>query len=306
MEELILDQDFLDKMGDYLTMKKYSYNTWLTYMLTLKKMAKKYGKLNQKIAFQWLKQYSDPPKIAIINLINNYCIDNDINFYIKVVRMRRKERKIPNIITFEEVKLLVDSIPNPYKLMFKCLFNIGAGLRISELVRMRYGKFNWATWLEDKTQNGLLILEKSKRGKSRAQNVPATLMSELYDYAYENNLIDEWRLPQDVLVFDFGLHKYKPELYKIDREKWTVEYIHHAADHLRYKILQKYPEKIIGKKITLHTLRHSRATYLYNYENLSIEEISKLIGHEKIITTMIYVHISPKKLMDSVKNVKSV
>ena len=47
----------------------------------------------------------------------------------------------------------------------------------------------------------------------------------------------------------------------------------------------------IEKKITCHTLRHSYATHLLE-DGLDIVTIQKLLGHETILTTMIYLHIA--------------
>jgi site-specific recombinase XerD len=47
----------------------------------------------------------------------------------------------------------------------------------------------------------------------------------------------------------------------------------------------------IKKEVSLHTLRHSYATHLLE-DGLNILIIKKLLGHTKIETTMIYLHIA--------------
>lgn len=47
----------------------------------------------------------------------------------------------------------------------------------------------------------------------------------------------------------------------------------------------------ISKKVTPHVLRHTTATIALQ-NGMPIEEISKLLGHEKVDTTMIYAHTS--------------
>ena len=222
------------------------------------------------------------------------------------MKIRRDPRKIPDVLTFEEVKRFIENIPKEYSLIFKCIFNIGAGLRISDAVKMRFGNINWSQWIENRNDQGIIILRKSKRNKDHVYNIPQPLMEELYKYAEENKLIDEFGFPEDVLIFNFGIEKFKPKLRIEDKERWIVEYIQHSADLLRYNVLSKYSEKILGKKIRLHQLRHSRSSYLYNEEGKTIEEIKELRGDENISTTMIYVHIGKKKLIDGMKNVKSV
>ena len=47
----------------------------------------------------------------------------------------------------------------------------------------------------------------------------------------------------------------------------------------------------IQKKINLHTLRHSYATHLLEY-GLDIVSIMELLGHSRIETTMMYLHVA--------------
>jgi integrase len=310
MQELILDEEQLQKIADWMIVKKYSCSTWYNYTMYLKKIAKKNGKIDQEIAFAWLGKSKNPAQVAIISLINNYCIDNSIDFFLKSVRIRQQPRKIPEFMTFEEVKRLAESIPMPYSLMLKCLFNIGAGIRVSDLVKMRFENFNWATWLENKEEQGLLILRKRKRGKDSPQNVPHKLMQELYNFATSAELVDEMGLPEQGLVFDFNAAEFKPDLREEDLALWTMKYIKHANNTLSYHIFKKYGINFLStlgsRKIHLHTMRHSRATYLYNEENKSIEELKELRDDADISTTMIYTHIGKKKLFDKMKDVKSI
>jgi site-specific recombinase XerD len=47
----------------------------------------------------------------------------------------------------------------------------------------------------------------------------------------------------------------------------------------------------IAKDVTVHTLRHSYATHLIE-DGLNIVTVKDLLGHSKIETTMIYLHIA--------------
>jgi site-specific recombinase XerD len=47
----------------------------------------------------------------------------------------------------------------------------------------------------------------------------------------------------------------------------------------------------IKKEVSLHTLRHSYATHLLE-DGLNIVTIKGLLGHAKIATTMIYLHVA--------------
>jgi site-specific recombinase XerD len=47
----------------------------------------------------------------------------------------------------------------------------------------------------------------------------------------------------------------------------------------------------IQKRVTLHTLRHSYATHLLEF-GMDILTIKELLGHQRITTTMIYLHVA--------------
>ena len=53
----------------------------------------------------------------------------------------------------------------------------------------------------------------------------------------------------------------------------------------------------IKKKVTVHTLRHSYATNLLD-QGVPINYIKDLLGHVKIGTTLIYLHVTTRKLME--------
>lgn len=52
----------------------------------------------------------------------------------------------------------------------------------------------------------------------------------------------------------------------------------------------------ITKKASFHTLRHSYATQLHE-QGVSIRTIQELMGHSKVQTTEIYIHVSTKDII---------
>jgi integrase/recombinase XerD len=53
-----------------------------------------------------------------------------------------------------------------------------------------------------------------------------------------------------------------------------------------------------GKKVSLHTLRHSYATHLLE-AGVSLKAIQKYMGHRSLQTTMIYLHLTESAEVDS-------
>lgn len=84
--------------------------------------------------------------------------------------------------------------------------------------------------------------------------------------------------------------KYNYNLPKISNQKYN--------DYL--KLLIAHPEVNINKKVTSHTARHTFATYLLN-KGISLETVSKTLGHSSIKQTQLYARILSNKVIDDMK-----
>ncbi|MBS5908710.1 MAG: tyrosine-type recombinase/integrase [Dysgonomonas mossii] len=84
--------------------------------------------------------------------------------------------------------------------------------------------------------------------------------------------------------------KYNYNLPKISNQKYN--------DYL--KLLIAHPDININKKVTSHTARHTFATYLLN-KGISLETVSKTLGHSSIKQTQLYARILSKKVIDDMK-----
>jgi len=304
MNELILTNELLENILEFIKIRRYSYITYNQYSARLIAFFKKYKVLNRENLMHYLKKIKYPSERTILTLINEYCFQENIDFRITIPRMISKERKFPKTLQIEEIKLMILSAPKPYDLMLRCIFNIGGGLRISEAIKLSWNHFRWIEWLKEK-EDGILVIKDTKRGKNIVVNVPKQLMNDLYLFAIEKDLLNEWRVPVGGVVFPMGIGEWQSDLYQYDLEKWKQEYLKHSYDWFRYNILKKYCEKAIGKKINVHMLRHSRATDLLD-QGIPIERIRELMGHSKIETTMIYAKMNPKKTLEVVKGINEI
>lgn len=55
-------------------------------------------------------------------------------------------------------------------------------------------------------------------------------------------------------------------------------------------------------KYSVHKLRHTAATLMYQYGDVDIRALQELLGHESISTTEIYTHVSNERVRDAVEN----
>lgn len=56
------------------------------------------------------------------------------------------------------------------------------------------------------------------------------------------------------------------------------------------------------KKYSVHKLRHTAATLMYQYGNVDIRALQELLGHESISTTEIYTHVDNSQIRSAVEN----
>ena len=306
MESFELTDPQCLEIMDWMNMKGYSYNSIRQYKHTLKKLQLNHRSLTNDNLRKIIKSFNHQNQRAVLHLINSYCYDKGLDFRLLIPRIKVKPRKSPEIYSNEEVKLIVSSAPKPYDLALRCIFNMGAGLRVSEIIKLSWNHIRWPDWLANQEGYGVAVIKSGKGSKDRVVNIPTNLMKDLYEFAKESKVLNEFRIPIGGMIFSFEHNDYKQELQKQDVEKWKNEYLRSCYDMFRHQIIKKYCEKALGKKIKVHNLRHSRATYLYEIEKVPIERIQLLLGHSNLATTMIYTKVNPVSTFELLKQTKEI
>lgn len=184
------------------------------------------------------------------------------------IKRPKKEKRIPTVLTKEEVRKLLNSLwNNKSKLMVSMLY--ACGFRVSELTNLKVQDIN----LVEK----IGFVKQGKGKKDRIFNIPQFLFEDIKKQIEEQkNLNTEFLFsnPSD------GKKLSSSNLEKIVR-KATIR----AG---------------ISKDVHCHTLRHSFATHLLE-SGTDLRKIQELLGHASISTTELYTHISNEQL----KQVKS-
>lgn len=206
-------------------------------------------------------------KIVSIKLFHKYLSEEykikDVSSKIINPRLRRK---LPNILTIEEVDNLLDiKLNTPFDYRNKAMLELmySSGLRVSELVDLKLNNID--------LDNGYVrCLGKGK--KERIIPIGEIAIEYLKKYINEyRNSMKKGYYTENVFLNNHGK--------SITRQGFF----------LIIKNIAK--EKNINKNITPHMLRHSFATHLLN-NGANLRTIQEMLGHSSITTTQIYTNVS--------------
>lgn len=223
----------------------------LTYLMYLQKNGKSTSTISRNLAsLRSLYQY----------LLNKGLVKEDPT---QNLHSPKQERKIPNILTTEEVDLLLsqpkvsDFKGARDKAMLELLY--ATGIRVSELISLDIDDINF--------EIGYILLEK---GSSNERIVPVGEIALKYMGIY----IEQFR-----------------ETVINNKDEKSLFVNCHGGRLTRqgfWKIVKYYTKKSnINKTITPHTLRHSFAVHLLQ-NGADLRSVQEMLGHSDISTTQIY------------------
>lgn len=172
------------------------------------------------------------------------------------IKRPKKEKKLPEVLSIDEVKKLFEVTHNlKHKALLSLLYS--GGLRIGEAIDLT---------LRDIDSKRMLIHIKGAKGKKDRY----TLLSEAF-----------------LILLRAYYKQYTPKKYLFEGQN-SEQYSATSAQ----KVLKLAAKKTgLKKQITLHSLRHSFATHLLE-NGTDIRYIQQLLGHSSPKTTMIYTHVS--------------
>lgn len=185
----------------------------------------------------------------------------------KYMQFRTEPRKLPIVLSVEEVSALLAAAPGP-GLKYRAALSIGYGgeLRASEVTHLK---------VRDIDSDRMLIhVERGKGGKDRDVMLSPSLLDLLRDYWREAHP-QGWLFP--------GQNRVDPI----------------SSRQLSRAFMSAKSMAGVKKPATLHTLRHSFATHLLE-ANTDVRVIQVLLGHSKLSTTARYTHVATKTLRDVV------
>jgi len=184
----------------------------------------------------------------------------------KYMQFRTQPRKLPTVLSIEDVSELLAAAPGP-GLKYRAALSIsyGAGLRASEVCNLKVSDID--------SDRMLIHVDEGKGQKDRKVMLSPDLRDLLREYWREARP-EGWLFPG------------KPKINPV-----TSRQLGRAFNSAKYLVG-------INKPATLHTLRHSFATHLLE-AGTDVRVIQVLLGHAKLSTTARYTQVATKTIRDT-------
>lgn len=173
-----------------------------------------------------------------------------------------KRRKLPNVMSKEEVALVIQQIDNlKHKTIIALMY--ATGLRVGEVVKIKVGDLNF-----DKKR---LFVHSGKGDKDRYTILPEKIISllKLYMPAYK---VDDW-----LFEGQYGGN--------------------YSVRSVQSIVKTAVAKSRIKRRVTAHSFRHAFTTHLHDF-GYSVEQIRIWLGHADISTTQGYLHVGNENQAD--------
>ena len=212
----------------------------------------------------WLiekKQYSEMQVHTAINAIKFYfekVLNRATEFY--DLPSPKKPYKLPSILAEEEVITIMQKIEN-IKHRTMIITGYAAGLRVSEIVNLKVADID--------SKRMMIHIHGAKGKKDRMVPLSKKLLETLREY----------------------YKAYKPKAFLFEGQSGGA----YSTRSVQLILKEAKLNSNITKKGSTHMLRHSYATHLME-SGTDIRIIQELLGHNSIMTTMMYTHVSKKDI----------
>jgi len=275
-ELLALDAHNLEEIArfkQWMEHKRYSESTVKTYLQALSIFLrfikpKSSAEATNDDMVRFVHQYLIPKKLS--SSYQNQAV-NAARLFFKIVQgskliteqieRPRRAHKLPNVLSKEEVKAILEAPKNIKHRTMLCLI-YACGLRRSELINLKPVHVD--------SKRYLLIIINAKGKKDRIVPISDKIITMLREY---------YKI-------------YKPLEWLFEGQNKGEQY---SVESLQNVLKQALAKTNIKKPISLHWLRHSYATHLLE-AGIDLRYIQELLGHKSSKTTEIYTHVSTKNI----------
>ena len=269
----------LEKYNEYLKYElNYSFYTIKEYVLHVKDFITycdnngvNYLSLNKDDIINYLKFLDDQKLsnksigtiLSSLRCFYSYLLDNgyiNLNIF-KLISNPKLEKKLPSFLSYEEIRIVLDSIDTDNilsirnKMIIELLY--ATGIRVSELRNIKINDIDF---------NNKSIKVFGKGSKER-------------------------------IVF-FGDYAYDAIKLYLDNGELKSEYLilNNKGKQISVRGIELIIKNVIDKaciktKVSPHTFRHTFATHMLN-NGCPLKSVQELLGHASLSSTEIYTHIT--------------
>ena len=255
-------------LEQYILINGLSEATFSSYSRKLTDLALYFNKLPEHISEEELREYLT---VLIQQAKSNSKTEfkhtvYSMRFYFKMLGKPmtvslpkiKEDKNLPVVLSKQECLSLIELTKN-FKHRLILMFIYGAGLRVRELTNLKWSDIN--------VNRMMIHIKKSKGRRDRYVPLAKSIVADFVQYMLGFN--------RSEYVF-FGPN--------------AIGKMSHSG--IRFLLSQAIKRSGINKTgICLHTLRHSYATHLLE-DGLDIISIKELLGHERIETTLVYLHVA--------------
>ena len=179
--------------------------------------------------------------------------------------------KLPRYLTLEQSVSLLQAVDGEFAARDRCTLTLflNCGLRLAELCALNLSDL-------DLTERTMIVT--GKGNKQRMLYLNDACVNAILDYLQAR--------PRDGLKADARSALFISRLHKrIGRQ---------AVQLMVYRYLEKIG--LDGQHYSVHKLRHTAATLLYQHANVDPLVLKEMLGHENLSTTQIYTHVDNKQV----------
>jgi len=266
-------------MIDDMTMRRLNPKTQAGYLRAVKNFTRFFGRSPDRAGPEDLRRFqlqmvekgvsSTTLNATITALKFFFGVTLDRPSALKKMSPVRKEQKLPQVLSVEEVTRLLQAVSN---LKHRAALSVayGAGLRASEVTHLKMGDID--------SERMILRVEQGKGRRDRYAMLSPCLLVLLrawwrQGHAAGKMLPGGWLFP--------GQHPVKP---------LSTRQLNHACKSAAAAAQ-------LDPGISMHTLRHSFATHLLE-QKVDIRVIQVLLGHQKLENTARYSHVATRTLSE--------
>ena len=187
------------------------------------------------------------------------------------------KKALPKHLTLNESVKLLNSVDGKFAVRDYCIITLflNCGLRLSELCNLNLSSIDFEN-------NTVRVTGKGNKERIIYLNKACIDSINKYLQTRPNDGVD--KKDKDALFLSYRKHRISNK---------TVQYIVNIT-------LEK--AGLGGKGFSVHKLRHTAATLMYQEGNVDIRVLKEVLGHENLGTTQIYAHVADRQIEKAINS----